>query len=69
VIKSIQDAIYGSRHCYVEYVELHSPDFAGFCESLQVKHVKRSDSKDACEVLGPVKAKFSSPPEKKEEEA
>ncbi len=40
VIKNIQDDIYGSRHCYVE---LHTPDFAQFCASLQVPHLKLSD--------------------------
>ena len=40
VIKNIQDDIYGSRHCYVE---LHTPDFAQFCASMKVAHVKVSD--------------------------
>lgn len=40
VIKNIQDAVYGSRHCYVE---LHNPDFAQFCASLQVAHHKLTD--------------------------
>ena len=40
VIKNIQDDIYGSRHCYVE---LHTPNFAQFCASLQVPHIKLSD--------------------------
>ena len=35
VIRNIQDAVYGSRHCYVDLV---NPDFAGFCASLQVPH-------------------------------
>jgi acetolactate synthase-1/2/3 large subunit len=35
VIKNIQDDIYGSRHCYVD---LHTPDFALLCQSLQVPH-------------------------------
>lgn len=35
VIKNIQDDIYGSRHCYVE---LHTPDFAQLCASMQVSH-------------------------------
>lgn len=37
VIKNIQDDIYGSRHCYVD---LHTPDFAQFCASLQVTHFR-----------------------------
>eukprot|EP01036_Dinobryon_divergens_P049199 gene49199-65938_t len=40
VIKNIQDAVYGSRHCYVE---LHNPEFAQFCASLQVAHHKLTD--------------------------
>lgn len=40
VIKNIQDADYGSRHCYVD---LHTPDFAQLCASLGVKHFKSSD--------------------------
>ncbi len=39
VIKNIQDDIYGSRHAYVE---LHTPDFAQLCASLQVPHFKLS---------------------------
>jgi acetolactate synthase-1/2/3 large subunit len=35
VIKNIQDDIYGGRHAYVE---LHTPDFAQLCASLQVAH-------------------------------
>ena len=37
VIRNIQDDIYGSRHCYVD---LHTPNFAQFCQSLQVSHFK-----------------------------
>ncbi len=37
VIKNIQDADYGSRHCYVD---LHTPDFSLLCASMGVKHVK-----------------------------
>ncbi len=37
VIKNIQDDIYGSRHCYVD---LHTPDFAQFCASLKVAHLR-----------------------------
>jgi acetolactate synthase-1/2/3 large subunit len=40
VIKNIQDDIYGSRHAYVE---LHTPDFAQFCASMQVPHLLLSD--------------------------
>jgi acetolactate synthase-1/2/3 large subunit len=40
VIKNIQDDIYGSRHAYVE---LHTPDFAQLCASLQVPHLKLAD--------------------------
>jgi acetolactate synthase-1/2/3 large subunit len=80
VIKNIQDAIYGSRHCYVE---LHTPDFAQFCASLQVPHVRLTDPKEARRVLaealeckgpvmvevdmkawGPFAAKFAGPPKK-----
>jgi acetolactate synthase-1/2/3 large subunit len=58
VIKNIQDDIYGSRHCYVE---LHTPNFAQFCASLQVPHIKLSDPaatrdalKEALAISGPV---------------
>jgi acetolactate synthase-1/2/3 large subunit len=80
VIKNIQDAVYGSRHCYVE---LHNPDFAQFCASLQVVHHKLSDPEQTyavlCEALqtpGPVvvevdmaawgafAVKFAGPPKK-----
>jgi acetolactate synthase I/II/III large subunit len=40
VIKNIQDADYGSRHCYVD---LHTPDFAQLCASIGVRHFKSSD--------------------------
>jgi acetolactate synthase-1/2/3 large subunit len=82
VIRNIQDAIYGGRHCYVD---LHTPDFAQFCASLQVKHFKLSDPKDTQAVLaqalalegpvmvevdmntwGPFAAKFAGPPLKKD---
>ncbi len=39
VIKNIQDADYGSRHCYVD---LHTPDFALLCASMGVKYLKSS---------------------------
>lgn len=48
VIKNIQDDIYGSRHAYVE---LHTPNFAQFCASLQVPHFKVSDPAHTAEVL------------------
>ena len=48
VIKNIQDDIYGSRHCYVE---LHTPDFAAFCASLQVTHFKLSQPAQTADVL------------------
>ncbi len=80
VIKNIQDAIYGSRHCYVE---LHTPDFAQFCASLQVRHFRLSAPADAPRILhealqcrgpvmlevdmaawGPFATKFAGPPKK-----
>jgi acetolactate synthase-1/2/3 large subunit len=80
VIKNIQDAVYGSRHCYVE---LHNPDFAQFCASLQVAHHKLSDPeqtdavlREALQTNGPVvvevdmaawgafAVKFAGPPKK-----
>lgn len=48
VIKNIQDDIYGSRHAYVE---LHTPDFAQLCASLQVPHFKLSDPAATRETL------------------
>lgn len=48
VIKNIQDDIYGGRHCYVE---LHTPDFAQFCASLQVRHFKLADPSQTRELL------------------
>ncbi len=49
VIKNIQDDIYGSRHCYVE---LHTPDFANFCASLQAHHFLLDSPARTAEVLG-----------------
>jgi acetolactate synthase I/II/III large subunit len=40
VIKNIQDADYGGRHCYVD---LHTPDFAQLCASMGVKHLKSTE--------------------------
>jgi acetolactate synthase-1/2/3 large subunit len=37
VIRNIQDAVYGSRHCYVD---LHTPDFAGLCASMQAGYLR-----------------------------
>ncbi|MOA18152.1 Acetolactate synthase isozyme 2 large subunit [compost metagenome] len=48
VIRNIQDAIYGSRHCYVE---LHTPDYAKLSESLGLRHALVSDLKDFAAVL------------------
>lgn len=48
VIKNIQDDIYGGRHCYVE---LHTPDFAQFCQSMQVPHFKTQGAADVEQVL------------------
>jgi acetolactate synthase-1/2/3 large subunit len=80
VIKNIQDAIYGSRHCYVE---LYNPEFHKLCESLQLPHFKIShpDQTDATFDLalkldgpvmmeidmaawGPFPVKFAGPPKK-----
>ena len=49
VIKNIQDDIYGSRHCYVE---LHTPEFAHFCASLQARHFLLDSPARTAEVLG-----------------
>jgi acetolactate synthase I/II/III large subunit len=40
VIKNIQDAVYGSRHCYVD---LHTPDFSWLCKSMGAAHFKIDD--------------------------
>jgi acetolactate synthase I/II/III large subunit len=57
VIKNIQDADYGSRHCYVD---LHTPDFSLLCASMGVKHLKSTQPaqieaqlKEALESRGP----------------
>ena len=57
VIRNIQDDIYGSRHCYVD---LHTPDFAQLCASLQIPYVRLDDPatthdrlKDALAINGP----------------
>jgi acetolactate synthase-1/2/3 large subunit len=48
VIKNIQDDIYGGRHCYVD---LHTPDFAAFCASLQVAYFKLKTPDQTADVL------------------
>ena len=48
VIKNIQDDIYGGRHCYVD---LHTPDFSQFCQSMQVPHFKTRGADDVQQVL------------------
>jgi len=48
VIKNIQDDLYGSRHCYVE---LHNPDFAMFCRSLNVPHYKLTEPAHTAQAL------------------
>ncbi len=49
VIKNIQDADYGSRHCYVD---LHTPDFAQLCASMGVEHLHLSRPEDTAALLG-----------------
>ncbi len=80
VIRNIQDALYGSRHCYVD---LHTPDFAQFCASLGVSHLRvrepgraQAALQEACALRGPVvlevdmaawgpfAVKFAGPPKK-----
>jgi acetolactate synthase I/II/III large subunit len=48
VIKNIQDADYGSRHCYVD---LHTPDFVLLCASLGVKHLHLRKPEDTAALL------------------
>ena len=48
VIRNIQDAIYGSRHAYVE---LHTPDYSKLAESLNLRHGLVTDLKDFSTVL------------------
>ena len=48
VIRNIQDDLYGSRHCYVD---LHNPDFATFCRSLNVPHYALADPAQSDAVL------------------
>jgi acetolactate synthase I/II/III large subunit len=80
VIKNIQDALYGSRHCYVE---LHTPNFELLCKSMNAKYFKLDVIEKTAEVLatalkekgptmievdmhawGPFVAKFAGPPKK-----
>ena len=58
VIKNIQDDIYGSRHAYVE---LHTPDFAQLCASLQVPHFKLADAAATKDTLQKALAHASGP--------
>jgi acetolactate synthase I/II/III large subunit len=80
VIKNIQDAVYGGRHCYVQ---LHTPSFAMLCASMGAKHFLLSQPADCDRVVGealaisgpvmievdmhlwgPFVAKFAGPPKK-----
>ena len=49
VIRNIQDDLYGSRHCYVD---LHTPRFEQFCQSLGAAYHRLDDPARASEVLG-----------------
>lgn len=48
VIKNIQDDIYGGRHCYVE---LHTPNFAQLCASMNVSHYILRDPHETDDIL------------------
>ncbi|MEL7939369.1 thiamine pyrophosphate-binding protein [Pseudomonas delhiensis] len=48
VIRNIQDAVYGGRHCYVD---LHTPDYARLAESVGLRHARINDLKDFAGVL------------------
>ena len=48
VIRNIQDAVYGSRHCYVD---LHTPDYAMLAQSLNLRHARVTDLKDFASVV------------------
>jgi acetolactate synthase I/II/III large subunit len=80
VIKNIQDADYGSRHCYVD---LHTPNFAQLCASMGCAHLHLRQLQDSTSVLaqalshstpvvvevdmaawGPFAVKFAGPPRK-----
>lgn len=63
VIKNIQNAKYGSRNCYVD---LHTPDFAIFCASLQIPYLRVDNLSEAASCLreatrlrGPVVIEFA----------
>jgi acetolactate synthase-1/2/3 large subunit len=81
VIKNIQDAQYGGRHCYVD---LHTPDYTLLCKSMAIPHVKLTTLDNAAKALqqaldtpgpavveidmaaiGPFKRAFAGPPVKK----
>jgi acetolactate synthase I/II/III large subunit len=80
VIKNIQDADYGSRHCYVD---LHTPNFAQICQGMGITHLALKTPADTDAVLaqalamntpvmvevdmhswGPFAVKFAGPPRK-----
>lgn len=80
VIRNIQDAVYGSRHCYVDLV---NPDFQTLCNSLDVPYWRLSEPNQAQGILqqawdrdgpvvvevdmaawGPFAVKFAGPPKK-----
>ena len=80
VIRNIQDALYGSRHCYVDLV---NPDFAALCASLNVPFWRVSEAEQIDSVMqtawhttgpavleidmaawGPFAVKFAGPPKK-----
>jgi acetolactate synthase-1/2/3 large subunit len=82
VIRNIQDAHYGGRHCYVD---LHTPDFAALAGSIQLPFIRLSDLGKApaafaeaksrkgptlieldMKAIGPFKTAFAGPPVKKE---
>jgi acetolactate synthase-1/2/3 large subunit len=48
VIKNIQDAQYGGRR---HYVDLHTPDYAGLCESLGIPHARVGNLNNIGDVL------------------
>jgi acetolactate synthase I/II/III large subunit len=80
VIKNIQDAVYGGRHCYVQ---LHTPSFAMLCASMGAQHFLLNRPTDSDRIInealalngpvmievdmhswGPFVAKFAGPPKK-----
>ena len=48
VIKNIQDADYGYRHCYVD---LHTPDFALLCASMGARHLHLRKPEDTAALV------------------